>query len=210
MFPVILVTDNESEGESFIKTQIKKYRIPEYGIYRIKPEKGIITVEQIREIRSEFYLSCPYDRMFIFFDFGNASWEVQNMLLKLLEEQNARNHFVLITGSLYGLLPTVRSRSKIVFQKLYSKQKDFHFETDQINFGSYPASITREFALKQIDGLLSSHLDRLRLQPDFFEVTILRRVLETRTKLLLLNINPALALDNLLIFITRRTSMKAQ
>ena len=75
-----------------------------------------VSISDFRDvIRPEIYRETfgKNGRVVIFTDAGRLSRMVQNAMLKVLEEPPERTTFIL-TGSEYGLLPTIRSRCLIV------------------------------------------------------------------------------------------------
>lgn len=78
-----------------------------------KPEgKRMITVDQIRDIRSDVY-TLPNEasqKVYIVKDADTMNPSAQNAFLKILEEPPAYAHFILTAENQGELLPTVRSR----------------------------------------------------------------------------------------------------
>lgn len=78
--------------------------------------KRMITVDQIRDIRSDTY-TLPNEasqKVYIVRDADTMNPSAQNAFLKILEEPPAYAHFILIAENQGELLPTVRSRCVIV------------------------------------------------------------------------------------------------
>ena len=87
----------------------------------IEPEKGVITIDSIRNLKRELsrksfsggYKVCLID------DAEKMNLQAENALLKTLEEPTPDTVIILITGKPYRLLPTVLSRCQhLKFQPL--------------------------------------------------------------------------------------------
>ena len=92
---------------------------------KLKKEKNVITVNQIRKLNNFFYEST-FDNLpkFIIIDSADdLNINASNSLLKILEEPNNKTYIFLISHQLSFLLPTIRSRClKFIF-------KNHDFET---------------------------------------------------------------------------------
>ncbi|MEW6137416.1 MAG: DNA polymerase III subunit delta' [Thermodesulfobacteriota bacterium] len=80
------------------------------------PERGIIRIERIRNLRG-FFRYAPIEgrfRVAIIDDAHAMNGPAQNALLKTLEEPPAGRLLILVTSSPFRLLPTVRSRCRRV------------------------------------------------------------------------------------------------
>jgi len=80
------------------------------------PDKKQITVEQIRQLRNEAYLSPTElsEKAFLIEPADAMNTAAQNALLKVLEEPPHGVRFFLITSASTSLLPTVRSRCQTI------------------------------------------------------------------------------------------------
>ncbi len=81
-------------------------------IIRIRPEKTIITVNQIREVVMEASLR-PYEgekKVIIFYEANKMGQEAQNALLKTIEEPLEGVYFFLLTENEMAMTDTIRSR----------------------------------------------------------------------------------------------------
>ena len=76
--------------------------------------KRMISVQQIREVRSDAY-TVPNDakeKVYVIRDAGSMNPSAQNAFLKVLEEPPSFTHFILLAQNAGELLQTVRSRCK--------------------------------------------------------------------------------------------------
>jgi DNA polymerase-3 subunit delta' len=78
----------------------------------ISPEKNVLKIEQMREMKQTAYLKpmVGRKRIFIIDQAEKMNEEAANSVLKILEEPPAFTHLILITHNPYLILPTIRSR----------------------------------------------------------------------------------------------------
>ena len=220
MIPIIVVSKNNKSSENYVDLLIKVQKFSRDRIFEIYPLKNEILISQVREIRREMMMGTAKTRLFILHDFDKATNEAQNALLKSLEEGGINNQFVLVAQNEYLLLPTVRSRSKIVRigsneEIVDDKKSDLFLNLiDDINqsadyrFLSDPrlANITREKAREFLALAIKYYRSKLSSEPR--SVKIIKKALRLKALLESNNLNPQLAVDNLLIFIFKTISMK--
>jgi len=92
---------------------------------KLKKEKNVITVDQIRKLNNFFYESTfnNLPKFIIIDSADDLNINASNSLLKILEEPNNKTYIFLISHQLSSLLPTIRSRClKLIF-------KNHNFET---------------------------------------------------------------------------------
>lgn len=80
----------------------------------ILPEKTTITIGQIRTLKKELSIGMPKPRLIIFQNFETATLEAQNALLKILEDLNTKNQFIMLVNNIGAVLPTIISRSRVI------------------------------------------------------------------------------------------------
>lgn len=88
------------------------------AIYLEPNEKGVITVDSVREILDLLTTKQANARIVVISPADTMNEAASNAFLKNLEEPKENYHFALITDNLYQIIPTVRSRSQIYFQKI--------------------------------------------------------------------------------------------
>ena len=78
----------------------------------IEPEKDVLKIEQMRELKQAAYLKpmVGQKRVFIVDNAEKMNEEAANSLLKILEEPPSFSHIILITSNPFLILPTIRSR----------------------------------------------------------------------------------------------------
>jgi DNA polymerase-3 subunit delta' len=91
----------------------------------IEPETKVFRVDQVRQLIQDISFR-PFEgqrRVFILDEADRMNDEAANSLLKTLEEPPDKNILILITTSLYALLPTIRSRGQILkFQAIHPRE----------------------------------------------------------------------------------------
>ena len=78
----------------------------------ISPEKNVLKIEQMREMKQTAYLKpmVGRKRVFIIDQAEKMNEEAANSVLKILEEPPSFTHLILITHNPYLILPTIKSR----------------------------------------------------------------------------------------------------
>lgn len=80
--------------------------------FNVANTRGIDTVREIIELSK--YKPFGFEkRVFIFDEAHRITRDGQEAMLKLLEEEDAYNHFVFCTTDVMGLIDTIRNRSKV-------------------------------------------------------------------------------------------------
>jgi DNA polymerase-3 subunit delta' len=85
-------------------------------IREIRPEGTVIRIDQIRALINEVAFE-PFEARYRFSILDSADQmrdETKNSLLKTLEEPPSRTYIILITSNPYDLLPTIRSRCRVL------------------------------------------------------------------------------------------------
>ena len=82
-----------------------------------KDNKCIMTEDINNIVMDEVVLPYEADKkIYILYNFDNATVQAQNKLLKTLEEPNKSTIFILTVNNMDNVLPTIRSRSKIIVE----------------------------------------------------------------------------------------------
>jgi DNA polymerase III delta prime subunit len=176
--------------------------------FEVTPATGEYSIENIKNTIKDVSIYNPKKRIYYFKDFHLSSIPAQNSFLKLLEEPPSNVLLVLTTDQKNRLLPTIISRVKII--KLDDKQKNdlndnFVFDEKKIQLEQFKIK-DRESALKTFLNLI--YFFRKRLKNDKKSSIILKELLRLKQLLENNNLNPQLAIDQGLIFIWKKYSMK--
>lgn len=116
------------------------------SVFYIEPINDVITKEQVEKLEREFALTPISDgiRVYIIKDIDKANASAANSLLKFLEELEGNKYGILLTENIHSVLPTIRSRSVIVY------------------FDMLPASVVaNELVNKGVESEISSVLSSL-------------------------------------------------
>lgn len=142
-FPRFLVIQGpRGQGK---KTAVKYIsEILRYPIY--KPED--LKVDSIRKVIEDSQ-SLQKPRIYELSDSHEMTFQAQNALLKLAEEPSRNAYIILTTENLYGLLPTIRSRAKVITLDPYSKQElsEFTDEKELVQICFNPGQIAAMLSL---------------------------------------------------------------
>lgn len=222
MIPHLVVGSDEKLIDAYLADFIKKNNISGNFTYKIYPLNKEISISQIREIRKLLTIDVGATRLFVVYNFDTASNEAQNAFLKTLEEKNENNFFLLICKNLGRILPTILSRAKI--HKLESKKRTS--DQDEMKLAPYFEKImtaknysfladfwAKEEMYKEPDQLINGMLVFFRSKlknGDTMAALVLKETLRIKNLIVSNNVNPRLALDNLLIFIFKTYSMNKE
>lgn len=219
MISQILIASNKKMISNFVTEHIEKNKFKSELIFKLYPEGKEFSVDQVRSIRKLLIVGAAGRRLFILFDFGRASYEAQNALLKTLEEKTEENDFVMICQNERQILPTIRSRSKLIYLRDEGTKtildENFTTRIEKIVEGEdfkfldlqFRGTKGREEAVEFLGKII--HFFQKKLQAGETKAAlVLKKILKTYQLVDEGNINPQLAVDNLLIFIHKTYSMK--
>jgi DNA polymerase-3 subunit delta' len=93
---------------------INKGNFPD--VMEILPEKSVVTIDQMRDLKSTAYLKpmVGKKRIFIIPDAEKVREDASNSILKILEEPPSFTHIILLTDNPYLILPTIKSRCQVL------------------------------------------------------------------------------------------------
>ncbi len=202
--PILLVATSQAADE-WIMDELHP-SCPSAVVQHIYPEKSAITIDQVRDLKKGLITSSVRHQIIVLHRMHDARNEVQNALLKLLEEQPAFVKMILVSMSAEALLETIRSRCQIMH--LNSYEIPIHAELKALfeTHGSSPARLiadahvrvtTADEAISVLDQLLLYLRERMAQHPPFASVAA--ECLKTRTLIRSNNLQPQLAVDHVLI-----------
>jgi len=213
MIPILLVTNDKKEVKKYLKT------ISEEGdlFFEINPLTNEYSINEVKEVIKETKIYFKQKRIYLFQDFHLSSIEAQNTFLKALEEPPHQVQFILTTNNPNSLLPTIRSRTKIInLSNQPALELDKNIENallalvkeKKLNILSNNKFIskTKEDGLKILDQIILFFKNRLT--SDKNSPLILKEILKKKSLMESNNLNPQLTIDHILIFIEKRYSMK--
>lgn len=199
MIPQILTITDESVADVTIMQFALQNGIETSQLFDIKPEKDELIVEQIHQLQKDIQISFTKKVLVVLRMVDASSSEVQNSLLKCLEEDSERIQFLLLVKSFSRLLPTILSRCTVVQQpssKHDSKTVEHYDELFSLKNNS---DSTKEDSIAKIDAFIE--FSKLK------DSHILHHILTMRKLIIDNNMNPVLALDNILIFLSKTSTM---
>lgn len=203
MIPKIIIIHDEREGEKAIQHIITENRISPSHVLILKPDKEELHIDQVRQMQKDVQVSFSKQLLVVLYSLDDSGVEVQNSLLKILEEESHRLLFILLVKTVSRLLPTIISRCSIMpHAALLSINPEVKGIANFAEFFSFQknSESTKDDALAKIDTFLLSHAVKSRTQ--------LRFLLTHRNLILDNNMNPILALDSILLFLLKPSSMK--
>lgn len=174
-YPSILIDGRGSKEAALLQAEKTAHELcGEQGSYEyIEPEKNksSISIEQARDLRKKLTLKSKNNsyRVFIINDISLMGSQVQNSLLKVLEELGKNITILLPVASLEDVLPTIRSRSRVlsVNVKLQNTADNKQNMIDNATLGyKINAEITKKDILVASEFLKFSISDRLLAYKD--------------------------------------------
>lgn len=211
MIPLIVISRTLEKQEEYIQKFTAEHSIRSYNIYRIKPLKTEVTIEQIRSITHEVITQTQEPRLFICYSFDNANIEAQNAFLKTLEEKHLQNYFILLAANNERIIATIRSRSNIIQIDPHGSNFEIRPETEAFLTRVYSANgyeflsdeviqnISREEAEIFIDEFIL-YMRKLLRNGKANVIKIIKKSFQSKQLLQNNNLNPQLTIDNLLIY----------
>lgn len=151
--------------------KIEKGKFPDF--FEISPEKEVISIEKIRELREKIsFSSFSFYKIALIDEAEKMTREAASAFLKILEEPRGKTIFFLISSFPSALLKTILSRSEIIkfhpfskeillnFFKKENENKKFYQEKIELSLGR-PA-LLKEFFLDENKFLLyNSYVEKM-------------------------------------------------
>jgi len=201
VIPNIIVISDVEQIEQVISSRSKQKAISEAYITRIFPEKEELVVNQIKQLGALTRLSSAQLSLISIVGLDFSSDEVQNKLLKSLEELSERFEFLIFVYHPERLLPTIKSRCAIVnLCKPVSVIKNSEIAPTVFFSFSSNSDISRELAIQKIDDFLSHAILK--------DLQSVKHILHIRSLIENNNVDPSMGLDSILLFLTKHSTMK--
>ena len=200
VIPQIISINTEEKNEEIVNEFAHKYGIEPSHRIVLYPEEEELTVDQIHEMQNDIKVSFSKQVLVALIGVDASSIEVQNSLLKSIEEDSERIIFLLIVKNASRLLSTILSRCTLIppDSKSINSQKSIDDESIVFSFATN-SEATKESAVELIDRYLTS--------PKLKSSVILKQLLLMRKLIIDNNVNPSAALDNILIFLGKKGTM---
>lgn len=196
MLPLILLSTSSSKTKEYLQELERKG----FFLFELKPKNNrYLLIEEIKELKKFLLISSSKKRCIVIHKFDTASYIVQNSMLKVLEENNENNLFILLCKDIRSLLPTVISRSKII--DIRDKRHKETFTKNNFIFSSFsefPHIKTKEDAISFFNELVIFLRNKLQ-KGDYRSSNILRTIFETLFLIENYNLDPQLSTDYILL-----------
>lgn len=200
MIPQIITISEGDLIETYISQFANQQSINSSQIIVVKPEDTELTVDQIHILQSDIKFSFSKKVLVVLIGVDSSSVEVQNSLLKSLEEDSERIQFLFLVYNYTKLLPTILSRCSVVNQTLTSHISQTFNKPEEIFSFQSNSDSTKEQAIAKID----TYIENIKLKNHH----TLSHLLTIRRLIMDNNMNPVLALDNILIFLSKQSTME--
>lgn len=201
VIPIIITIEKGENIEEIINQCAVQHAIEPSHRIVIQPERDKLTVDQIHLMQKDIQVAFSKLVLVVLQEVDNSSNEVQNSLLKCLEEDADRILFLLLVKNPARLLSTILSRCTLVNHK--SVVRISKLPENRVNIFSFEknSEVSKDTAIERIDQFIqvSSSLKTLRA---------LHHLLEIRKLIMDNNMNPVLALDSILLFLAKASNMK--
>ena len=198
MVPIILVTQDPKYVDTYVDGKVQKHVLPSSSIFRVKPEKTSIAIDQIREVAS-LAQNAHAPQLIVIYEFHTAKPAAQNALLKTLEEGSSHTHFVLVVNNEAEVLPTIRSRSMVSHSddeyKPGTRYLDKYGLLDTVSSVPQWMSVTTKLSKEQSLALVDELIGKLSESLDSSKAKVLSELLVLRSLMHKNNINHEYALD---------------
>lgn len=209
MIPQLVIAQLADVREKYISDFIASHSIPDYYVFHIIPEKKELSIDQIRGVNRQLIHQRKDPQLFVLHNFDNASQEAQNAMLKTLEEKSTHHYFILLVEDVTGVLPTILSRTqtirleKPVLSHERADIKDLlttliSAKTPSILASSHISGMKADAIYEIIDQIILFFRSRLESDTNKASYAI-KETLRIKALLQYNNLNPQLALDNLLL-----------
>lgn len=212
MIPHIIEINSYTQVESIIKEYAAMFSVDDFHIQRTIPEKDELLLAQIKDVQSTLATYQDKQRIITLEGIDASSGEVQNALLKMLEETSDKVLFILPVVEPQRILPTILSRCKFVSKKTHDSVQlspllPFLAIVDNNNLRKNMNAISvfsKEDTLRCIEEILGA----LPHHAKYATEKNIEYILKIRKLILDNNVNHTLGLDSILIFLSQQGTMK--
>lgn len=200
MIPKIITITEGENVDTLISVFAKKNNIEPSHRIVVRPEKDELTVMQIHLMQKDIQVAFSKKVLVVLRNVDYSSNEVQNALLKCLEDDSERIQFLLLVTNPERLLSTIRSRCAMIESRPVSHKSEVIHDYSALFSFQKNSDVTKDEAVERIDMFLQSS--------SLKEHHVLHHLLFIRKLIIDNNMNPVLALDNILIFLSKTSTMK--
>lgn len=175
-----LVTSDLATASDWIGEYASQHHIPTQFRYTIQPAEKELSIAQVRDLQRETAYRVPEGRLFVIDRFDTASEEAQNAMLKMLEQPQETDHFILLCANEQSAIPTIRSRVRTVRLKKESAEKADTPPVSQSDLAGWRTISSEDDVRSYIDDAIAFERSRA---PQDWNTSHLRRLLSLRQML---------------------------
>ncbi len=210
MLPLLIHSPSRVINFSSFEQISELKNIDKKNLFLVSPIEARLTIKQIRDLRKNLRVTVKDNRLIVIETFDSATSEAQNAMLKMLEESSLNNQFILLVQNVEFVLPTIRSRCKII--KIYDERKES--DTGKKGFNNVVDLLCNKpssalFTLTELQSrdradavkILYTLLDSLRkrvYEQDLKALKLSKKIFEILPQLQFNNMNHQLAIDSLI------------
>lgn len=192
MITHIYVVSKETKSEDIVTLYKKAYDITKSTEHYITPQetKKELVIEQMRDLLVDLRYQYSNPLIVCIDGMDRSSLEVQNILLKTLEEHQENVHIVLPVQSIHSLVSTIVSRCKVVYlsSQVYPMVTQADIDASKLS-------------VESVELFLIDQAQKAR------DIQSLAYILRHRQLLLNNNVSAQTVYDSVLIFLQKRSSM---
>lgn len=201
-FPVTIYVGSTTDRRRQVITE-------RYGteLFYVEKKSNTYGVEDIKELRKVVSLRGQRGRklVVVFYEGHLISEIAQNMLLSILESENAENIFVFECQSEEQFLPTIRSRAQMVFvpDSQSEEVQDFKkYVSDLEEIVRFSESVTDKLEMQKVaSAALIWMRNEVRQKSSAFGLAALREMNDVVNEFVHANVQPRLAIEVILIIL---------
>ena len=155
VIPIITTVNKGDDIDKIIHHYAMKYAIVPSHIIVVQPKKDELTVDQIHLMQKDIQVAFSQLVLVVLREVDNSSNEVQNSLLKCLEEDANRIVFLLLVKNPARLLSTIRSRCMVIDYKPAAGKlklaKDYTEDYTKVFSFAKNSEVSKEISIDAID-----------------------------------------------------------
>jgi DNA polymerase-3 subunit delta' len=134
--------------------EVKEDKVYDINVHRIVGEKVSFSMADAKVVIEKAYMASEEITIIILIA-PKFSTDVQNKLLKILEEPPKNKEFILVTESKSAILPTIKSRLPITVLSENKDEEDFDLDLKQLSLATVYDFIQKH---KRTDGKMMKKL----------------------------------------------------
>ena len=199
VIPKIITISPEDNSDEHIAQFANALGIAPSHRIVVSPEKDELTVEQIHLMQKDIQVSFSKMVLVVLLGLDVSSLEVQNSLLKCLEEDAERIQFLFLVHNPLRLVAPILSRCTVLNSTETTIEPKGLTDISDIFSLENNTDSTKELAVEKINRYIRySHIK---------DYKALHHILTIRKLIMDNNLNPILALDSILLFLSKTSTI---